>query len=75
MKGFSSEMVLNKLAMASLCAVRSVEVGEGGDGESEGAEEGWWGKLKGEEEGEEWIFEWCRKSPGVGNDLGHSGHG
>ena len=31
-KGFSSEMVLNKLAMASLCAVRSV-VGEGGDGE------------------------------------------
>ena len=71
-KGFSSEMVLNKLAMASLCAVRSV-VGEGGEGES-GAE-GWWGKVNGEEEGEEWIFEWCRKSPGVGNDLGHSGHG
>ena len=72
MKGFSSEMVLNKLAMASLCAVRSV-VGDGGDGE-EGAE-GWCGKVNGEEDGEEWIFEWCRKSPGVGKDLGHSGHG
>ena len=71
-KGFSSEMVLNKLAMASLCAVRSV-VGDGGDGE-EGAE-GWCGKVNGEEDGEEWIFEWCRKSPGVGKDLGHSGHG
>ena len=77
-KGFSSEMVLNKLAMASLCAVRSVDdVGEGGDGD-DGAEEGWlWlpGKVKGEEEGEEWIFMWWRKSPGVGKDLGHSGHG
>ena len=71
--GFSSDMVLNILAMASLCLVRSRVRGEGGEedvmgegGEGEGR------RVKGEL-GVWWILVWCLKSPGVGKERGHSG--